>query len=311
MKLDSPSRYTSFYESFSDLIFAVMAIFVLLMLVFLALIKPDASQDELEGALNNLQQLQVALNKTEAERDNARKQLDELVKSTLASQNQIHSKGLELIIAIDVTGSMDETLGHLIETIHTITGVLPAISPMFRLGVIAYAEDNSGRIPNGLQVFEIRQIFAKQKDGGRSLKAINQYMDGLSRGVFAPVDRAILQGIKMFSESGTFDGYQVLMVIGDVGPYETGDGYKVEPHEKVVEASVLKTINNWTAQDKYRSVISLYSAVTPGSDATEKVKMSYEFFRKLAAESDHPENFSQNSGKMLGYLLNAIIKDSD
>nr|WP_281722628.1 hypothetical protein [Nitrosomonas nitrosa] len=311
MKLDSPSRHTSFYESFSDLIFAVMAIFVLLMLIFLTLIKPEASQDELEGALNDLQQLQDALHKTEAERDNARKQVDELVKSTLDSQSSIHSKGLELIIAIDVTGSMDDALGHLIETIRTITVVLPAISPTFRLGVIAYAQDNSGRIPNGLQIFDVKQIFAEQKDGGRSLQAINQYMGGLSRGVIAPVDRAILEGLKMFSRPDRFDGYQALMVIGDVGPYETGDGYKVEPEEKVIEGNVLKAMKNWTAQDKDRSVVSLYSAATPGSDATEKEKMSYDFFRKLAAESGQPDNFSQNPGKMLGYLLTAIIKDND
>lgn len=289
----------------------MMAIFVLLMLIFLALVKPEASQDDLKEALSDLQQLQDALIKTEVERDNAREQLDELIKSTLDSQSPFHSKGLELIIAIDVTGSMDDAFGHLIETIRTITVVLPAISPTFRIGVIAYGQDNSGRIPNGLQVFEVRQIFSEQRDGGRSLKAISQYMGNLSRGVMAPVDRAILESINMFSGPGSFDGYQALMVIGDVGPYETGDGYKVEPQEKVIEANVLKAIKNWVSQDENRSVVSLYSADTPGNDATEKVKMSYDFFRKLATESGQPENFSQNTGKMLGYLLNAIIKDND
>nr|WP_281722620.1 hypothetical protein [Nitrosomonas nitrosa] len=51
MKLDSPSRFTSFYESFSDLIFGTMAIFVLLMLLFLALIKPTENAEELKKQL--------------------------------------------------------------------------------------------------------------------------------------------------------------------------------------------------------------------------------------------------------------------
>lgn len=51
MKLESPSRFTSFYESFSDLIFGTMAIFVLLMILFLALIKPTENTEELKSQL--------------------------------------------------------------------------------------------------------------------------------------------------------------------------------------------------------------------------------------------------------------------
>lgn len=311
MKLDSPTRFTSFYESFSDLIFGVMAILVLLTLIFLSLVKPGGSKVELERVAAEVQQLENALRQSEAEKAVARDQLEELTKAIVEAQNSIHSKGLELIIAIDVSGSMDDALGHLIETIRTMTAVIPAISPEFRLGVVAYAKDNAGLIPNGLQVFEVRQIFAEHKDGGKSLKAIKQFMSNLSRGVMAPVDKAILEGIKMASAPGLFDGYQAFMVIGDVGPYETGDGYRIEPDERAIEVDVINAMTDWVSQHENRSIVSLYSAVTPGSEASEKTKSSYQFFRKLAAEAGQPENFSQNSGKMLGYLLNAIIKNEE
>lgn len=311
MKIDSPTRFTSFYESFSDLIFGVMAILVLLMLIFLSLVRPGDNKAELEGAMEEIQQLENALRQSEAEKDAARDQLEELTKTMVEAKNSVHSKGLELIIAIDVSGSMDDALSHLIETIRTMTVVLPAISPKFRLGVIAYAKNNAELIPNGLQVFGARQIFAEHKDGGKSLKAINQFMSKLSRGVMAPVDKAIYEGIKMFSEPGRFDGYQAIMIIGDVGPYETGDGYRIEPDERIIETDVINAMKNWVSQDENRSIVSLYSAATPRSGASEKAKSSYEFFRKLAAESGQPENFSQNSGKMLGYLLNAIIKNDE
>ena len=56
MRLDSPSRFTSFYESFSDLVFGTMAIFVLLMLVFLALVKPSENTEELKKKLEEASQ---------------------------------------------------------------------------------------------------------------------------------------------------------------------------------------------------------------------------------------------------------------
>ena len=48
MKLDPTEQKTSFYETFSDLIFATMAIFVLLMIVFIvqANVKKDISELE-------------------------------------------------------------------------------------------------------------------------------------------------------------------------------------------------------------------------------------------------------------------------
>lgn len=311
MKIDSPTRFTSFYESFSDLIFGVMAILVLLVIIFLSLLKPEVSKAELEGAMEEIQQLENALRQSETEKEAARDQLEELTKTMVEAQNSVHSKGLELIITIDVSGSMDDALSHLIETIRTMTVVLPAISPEFRLGIIAYAKDSAELIPNGLQIFRVRQIFAEHKDGGKSLKAINQFMSKLSRGVMAPVDKAIHEGIKMSSVPGRFDGYQAFMVIGDVGPYETGDGYRIESDERIIEADVINAMKDWVSQDENRSILSFYSAATPGNGASEKAKSSYEFFRKLAAEPGQPENFSQNSGKMLGYLLNAIIKNDE
>ena len=122
MKLESPSRFTSFYESFSDLIFGTMAIFVLLMLVFLALVQPPPNQgQELKEAQEQLESLQSELQKSEFEKEKAREQLEEMLKAMAESEDSIQSKGLELIVAFDVSGSMDDALGHLVETIKTIS----------------------------------------------------------------------------------------------------------------------------------------------------------------------------------------------
>ncbi len=56
MKLVTPNRGSSFYESFSDLIFGTMAILVLLMIVFLTMINQADAQkrEELEKQVKQM-----------------------------------------------------------------------------------------------------------------------------------------------------------------------------------------------------------------------------------------------------------------
>lgn len=314
MKLDSPSRFTSFYESFSDLIFATMAIFVLLMVIFLSLIKPtenvDAIKQELGQAKAELAEVQQALQESEFEKEKAREQLEEITKALTDIESAIQSQGLELIVVVDVSGSMSDALGHLEETIRTISKVLPKVAPEFRIGVVAYAI--SDKVPNGLQVFPAQQIFPEHKDGGRSLAMINSFIDKLVRGGLAPVDRAFLTALDMSEQSASqFEGSQTIMLLGDVGPYESpnGDWTRVEQYERQAERQLLQQISRWVGDRDKRSIISLYSGKPVNNRSSGKDQASYNFFRQVAVAADQPKNFTQNPGKMLAYLLTAIVKE--
>lgn len=155
MKLDSPSRFTSFYESFSDLIFGTMAIFVLLMLVFLALIKPEGNieqvkeaLDRAESALENTQaKLQQA--KQEASEANARmEQNQELIKA-------LKPQPLDLVIVLDTTYSMGEVLGDLKENLRAIIRVLQELTSELRVGFVAYRDTGEAYVTKPFPLTEM------------------------------------------------------------------------------------------------------------------------------------------------------------
>lgn len=316
MKLESPSRFTSFYESFSDLIFATMAIFVLLLTVFLTMIKPEMNPDDIQDKLKQAEQMVVEqsekLAQAKFERDNAREQLEELTSELAKLEESVQAQGLELVIAVDVSGSMGQALGHLVETITTISKTMPIISPDYRVGIVAYRQGPNDRSP--LQVFPLQQIHPEKKDGGKSFDRISSFLQGLeaSNGS-APVGLAVEKAIDMMSSSQGYNGYQVFLLLGDVGPYENSlNDLWFTQAKKRQEKVITNRISSWVHASDKRRVISLFSGVVPDPSWQRGYHINYQeslrFFKEVAATSGQPENFTQNPGKMLAYLLNAIVK---
>ena len=317
MKLDSPSRFTSFYESFSDLIFATMAIFVLLMMVFLTLIKSSGSDGDLKQKLQQYESQIVAqsekLAKAKFERDKAREQLQELTQQLTNLEESVRAQGLELVIAVDVSGSMGEALGHLVETIITIGKVLPKITPDFRVGIVAYRQGANDREP--LHIFQLQQIVTEEKDGARSYGALKGFLGNLkaSNGI-APIGIAVDKAIGMLSSAAGYDGYQAFLLLGDVGPYEVSSQDMIfTPQKKKYEVAIINKISNWVNGSEKRRIISLFSGSQPDQSMHQayhvRHRESRRFFKDVATKAGQPDNFTENPGKMLAYLLSAIVKD--
>lgn len=301
VKLTAPNRSTSFYESFSDLIFATMAIFVLLMTVFLVLVNSPADDS----------QLQEQLEKTQAQLERARVQMEETVKSTKELQDAVQAKELELVIAVDVTGSMTEALGDLVETIVTIGKSMPSISPKVSIGVVAYGQHE----PRGqaLRVFTKTEIKRQAIDNGQSFESLKNYMQSLSaQGGIAPIDTAIMNALGMFS-SEEFSGYQILLVLGDVGPYEQSfNDLSYDSSERAIEQRIFRSLKQWNATGERKTMVSLFSGEDSHSGVDRRKYLeSLRFFKQMAISIGAEENFTQNRGKMLAYLLNAIVQQSD
>lgn len=280
----------------------------------MVLVRPADNSGELKAQLEQTQEMlkktQEELSESEVKKETAQEQLDEMTEQILKHESSVQSKGLELIIAVDVSGSMENALGHLVETIRTLTTVLPRITSELRIGVVAYVDAYSG----GLEVFNTRQIFAEHKDNGSSLRDINNFMLKLKAvSGYARIDKAINYSMSITSSLSEFDGYQAIMIIGDVGPYETeiGDWASVEQHERQIERKIFEDINQWANSSDNRSFISLYSGASPDNNSPEKLKSSYNFFRDAAHSAGQPENFTQNAAKMLPTLLDSIIKDNN
>lgn len=304
MRLQAEPRATSFYESFSDLIFGTMAMFVLLMVVLLALVGHEQRK-----STEVLNETAKQLSEAEVQRQAAREQLQELTEQLANLQSAVKAQGLELSIAVDTSGSMEKVLAHLLETLVTICAVMPKVSPEFRVGIVAYRSEE----PNqpGTQIFRMQQIFGATQDGGRSSQAVSQFVAGLQalRGL-APVGDAIRGAIGQMSPADAFSGHQVLFILGDTGPYEStwNDVGSIEPQERALDAQIVREVSQWAAASERRRVITLFSGEI-STEYAEKTQASREFFRRIAAQAGQEANFTENPGKMLAYLLTAIVPD--
>ena len=318
MKFDSPSRFTSFYESFSDLIFATMAIFVLLMIIFLALINPTEGINELKEQVKQtseeIAKLQQSIKKTELEKNAATSQIESMVKKIAGQEENIKSSSLELIIAVDISHSMTEALDKLKIAIGAILKVLPSAATEFRFAVVTYSRTDNN--PNGLTIFPdnsatTKKVLPKHKDNGSSFLSANEFIDNLviTPGA-APVEAAINQALKLSSSTKEFNGFQTIMLLGDIGPYESPDGQSFFL-DRAAEQRIYKEISTWATRSKKRNFISVYSDTPEHNPApAEFVESSKLFFHRVAESGGGKENFTNKSSDMLVFLLTSIFKEN-
>ena len=321
MKFNSPSRFTSFYESFSDLIFATMAIFVLLMIIFLSLINPPESTKELVNKLNQsnekLSELQSSLQQTEQEKRNLESQFENIVKKFVEQNNAVKSNAMELIIAVDVSGSMGKELALLASTINTILKVLPSAATEFRIALVAYAI--TGSSPGGLNIFpkeenRTKKILPEKRDNGSSITEVTSFTNNLipQPGV-APVENAINKAIELSSSVKEFEGFQTIMLLGDIGPYEFADsqGGAAANINPSAEKRILQQISAWTSKSKKRNFISVFSGRSNAyPHDIEILKASEVFFQEAAKKGGGKENFTNNRDDMLTLLLTTVFKEN-
>ncbi len=319
MNLKIPSRFSSFYESFSDLIFATMAIFVLLMLVFMTMVNTNAetAQGKIKEMEKKIVKQATQIAETKSQRDNVRNQLDEVTRQIAKDKESVRAQGLDLVVAVDCTGSMSEALGHLVETLKTIARVMPKITSKFRLSIIGYRNNSSESLFYGNQ----KGIYSEEQDGGKSLDELDTFLNKLKakRGL-APIGWAVdkaLATLSRYSESKDYQGsYKILFLLGDMGPYERSwNDMAFNPSKKIFEDQITDKIAAWVKKhpEKHR-VVSLFSGTPPNSGSDNyyehqhRYSESLRFFKSVTLRAGQASNYTENPGKMLAYLLSAIVK---
>lgn len=304
MKLDSGTPSTSFYESFSDLIFATLAIFVLLMIIFLVHINLDIGLEELEEKLAQAEQvLDEAIQKKS--REVARNEKLQKSKQSLKQYN------LEIVIAVDTTGSMQLEIDQLTDTISLVGKILPRIASTVKIGVIGYRRNEADKLV--LQKFPLQRVLDPDIDRRRSFNRLHEFVRKLQANPgSAPIERAMDDALKMFSSTDSFTGHQTFMLLGDVGPYE--DRYRdqlIDPRN-VQQAKAMQTqLGIWAKASLHRNVLILFS----GNDEISKTRgpqhrkfvESKEFFKSLANAADQPEGYADNYSEMIPLLLSSAL----
>lgn len=286
MKLGKPNRGTSFYESFSDLIFGTMAIFVLIVIVLALQVRPDGvSADVHQQALAQAAQAQ-SLN-------------EELQKKVLELEKEGKPKPLELVVAIDGSGSMGAALRTLQFAIGTIGEAMPMISSTVHVGIVIYREAGT------TLVFPMTKIEKEEVDGGRSLTELTQFAQQMTPQQ-SPADLA--HGVRV--AAGMFPPAQdaqarkrTLMFAGDVGPYESGSFMG-----PAGEQEIRRVLSEWKRSNAEGNVIAVYTGTDQSDDwILQRRAQTLQLFREMATIGGDVSNFSPHDRKLFPLLLKGIL----
>lgn len=294
MKLKPPERFNSFYESFSDLIFGTMAIFVFLMMVFLVLIN--------EGDAKKRHELEQKLAQATAATKRAQDHLKTVLEEFAELERAVRTKGLELVIAVDRTGSMKDGLLDLTETLNVFSSVITQYVPEYRIAILAYHEN-----PVLFLEMPMTIVLPADKDGGQSQAKVGEFLTSITpAGGAAPVEEAVKRALRIHTANSAFHGAHVFMIIGDVGPFESGVAASDNP--QVVD-SLITYMSAWAAQSKMNKVVSVYAdkgcSVQNGCVLPEESKA---FFRRACQiTSDRNECSNLSSEQMLIHLLRSVV----
>lgn len=338
MKFRSRTPGTSFYETVSDLMFGTMAIVVMLMCIFMVLNRksegapatpPDAIEQQ--ATSGDIETLVCVPDPTpsphEREVGGLQQQVDELRDALATAQEENRNANVafggreqggerdehhvELVIAVDVTGSMQRELDELAESIALLGETLPRMVNTVAVGVIAYRRDANNRDVS--QTYPMTRLLPPSRDQGSSAKRLRSWVQALrAEAGSAPLSAAIDTALAMFRPPGEFHGQQVLMVLGDVGPFEDGwQDQSITKANREQESALIERVAQWQKAGPGRRLLALFSGLdeidkTQGQQHRKFVE-SKAFFKRMADAVVHDDAYSENSSDMTALIFLATL----
>lgn len=332
MKLQSSRHSTSFYEAFSDLIFGTMAIFVLLMLVFMILV---SSARETEDNRQSVDELEEKIKKLEDEVQQAQQESNEAKDKQKAAEqaaSDLKPKPVDLVIAVDGTSSMGATLGSIQRNIESAAEIAARLSPRFRLGIIVYRDQRNthvfplteikptvkGAPSDGLKqlrkFLNDRVLEVWQTQGGRG--ETGGVVVGESRMVtrmeplraLADVEYGIKTGLGMLAGQ-QHDQRKVLIVAGDVGPWEIvnenryDDAADIDSH-----ARVIRMAQQFGLESEQNRILSIYTGSANAADTQTFPQQAARFFKEFAAALNEKQGqYSEDAWQIASLAVEAAV----
>lgn len=256
MKISRSSQGENFYESFSDLLFATMAIFVLLLFLLIGQFKEE-QEARLEEQAEKLQQekalakitatfdeLQEKLKESTRENAQADQREEDLIKNLRALEqasrqkeeelkkierefaNAIKIDSLQLFVLIDGSSSMTVPLENLSTAIRYLAEKLPNVATEFSLSIIVYRDNSALSLGDKSAYFDFATINSLSDDGGLSYSKLVRFLneDLQIRGGAVDPEKALKSMERIISTSLSPDAKAALWLISDVGCSEI-DGY--------------------------------------------------------------------------------------
>ncbi len=327
-----------FYEAFSDIIFATMAIFVLLMTIFLVVVRvsdvpqqaePDiqtTGADEIAACMAQRFVIDEQQREREANAERAVAELSEEIRkmeadiealnsetealSARASQArpEVKDTPIEIAIALDKSNSMSREIDNLENAVLRLAQLLPLISEKVTISIVAYRRNGLGY--DASAYFPRRWIRPYKDDGGASFNALRGFLAGQqAEAGAAPILEATQWALSTFTAAHP-KKRQVLMVLGDVGPYETPQGgVNTGAWGQARERQFTQVISQWVrASPKQRKLILHFSGLDElhGWQGS-KHRRSRDLFQRTAGVAGQPDAYRESIATMyVDFLIAAL-----
>jgi hypothetical protein len=323
----STSGTDSTQESLNDLLFNTLGILLLMLLAAFVLIgAPDVSAAR-------LQQAAAALKAREAELADAESKLAQAASERDEAQDAVASlspRPIDVVIACDGTLSMGPVLAELQTAVKTVAEIGSRLSPRFRLGVVIYRDapgthvfpltvigppvagvESAGML--ALRQFteraEITVNLADFQPGAETGKstgktALVTRMSPIS--AYADVEGAIRRSVEMLGTASP-DTRRVLVIMGDMGPWEGGNHLVIEPADRDSAERTERLVRSLAGPDRDTRVLCLYSG--RGLPMARLVPETSDFFRRLALAGGGV--YTEDTSRIAGSIVEATLAPSN
>lgn len=271
----------------TDLFMAFGGVAVVLMMAALAAMGvPEIKASDFEKL-----QDQAAQDRADADASNGRAE---------HAEGQLKPRPLDVVIVLDGSNSMTPWMTKVRTSIEVMAEVCARVAPRFRLGLVIYRQDTTvfdlqviGATDNGHRSEGMDNLlsFANDKTESRTIMstAVGEVgsaptgeikLEPKLSGYLTTVNPyvGIQKGISMFGDA---NARKVLVIIGDVGPWELDDPTKISAGERATAKLIHEMARDFSGLDT--RVLALFT----GADApTLPHKQETEaFFRRLAVAS--------------------------
>lgn len=136
-------------------------------------------------------------------------------------------KAIDLVVAIDMSGSMGDPLRELVRVLRDLSENFPNIIRDFRVGVVAYNLVLEG----GAKIYPL----ATMDEAG--ISSLHEFLKDVEpRGGSVDVKMGLEFALKQFGEDGA-ERRRSLVLIGDVGPYEAENGVQSQTYSPMLNAA--------------------------------------------------------------------------
>ena len=136
---------------------------------------------------------------------------ESIAQGFVARAFDLYTAGMELVIVIDATGSMQGAIDASVEALQDFSAIMEGISPKFRMGLVEYRDH--GDMKNGAQIAESLN---------KNVKKIRKELSKVNAGGGGDYPEAVLAGLEeAFSKKMGWkeSANKLLVVVGDAPPH--------------------------------------------------------------------------------------------